>query len=252
MAKLGGPITISAQDLYSTTTVPEHAVGALAWDWNTGKAFRYSLIGTTATVAGSLYQEAVRDTQFVNMAVGTAGAVGDQFIQVTNGTTTVVPTQYKYGTINIYTAGTDLIGDEYTIMGVSGVLTSGGALNVYLDRPLRYAVTTSAKVNMLPSPWAGIIVAPTTQTGMIVGGAIYAHTASTSTVFQYGWLQTHGTFNVLSDSSTYAIGSDLGGPAANTAGAPAVYAAGTTHQRVGTARQAQASTNGITMFLQID
>lgn len=252
MAKLGGPITVTAQDLYTTTTVPEHAVGALAWDWNVGKAFRYTLMGTTLLVAGSLYQEAVRDTQFVNMTVGTAAAVNDQFIQVTNGTTTVVPTQYKYGTINVYTAGTVAIGDEYTITGISGTLTTGGALNVYTDRPVRYAITTSATVNVLPSPWAGVIVAPTTQTGMIVGGAIYANLASTSTVFQYGWLQTHGVFNVLSDSSTYAIGSDLGGPAANTAGAPAVYAAGTTHQRVGLARQAQASTHGIVMFLQID
>jgi hypothetical protein len=252
MAKINGPIAITAQDLYTSTTVSEHPVGALGWDWQVGKAFRWTLNGTTAMVAGSLYQEAVRDTQFVNMAVGTAAVVGQQFLQITNGTTTVVPNQYVGGTINIYTAGTDPIGDEYTITGVSGTLTSGGALNVYLDRPLRYAVTTSATVNMLPSPWAGVIVAPTTQTGMIVGGAVYAIAASTSTVPQYGWIQTHGVFDVLSDSSTYAIGSDLGGPAANTAGAPTVYAAGTTHQRVGVARQAQASTHGITMFLQID
>jgi len=252
MAKLGGSITVTASDLYTTTTVPEHAVGALAWDWNVGKAFRYSLIGTSALVAGNLIQEAVRDTQFVNMTVGTAAAVGDAFIQVTNGTTTVVPTQYKYGTIHIYTAGTDLIGDEYTVTGVSGTLTTGGALNVYTDRTVRYAITTAATVNILPSPWAGVIQAPTTQTGIIVGGAIYANAASTSTIFQYAWVQTHGQFNVLSDSSTYAIGSDLGGPCANTAGAPEVFAAGTTHQRVGVARQAQASTHGISMFLQID
>lgn len=252
MAKINGPTTITATDLYTTTTVPEHRTGAIAWDYNQGKAFRFSLIGTTALVAGNLVQEAVRDTQFVNMAVGTAAVAGATSLQITNGTTTIVPTQYLYGTISVYTAGTVVICDEYTIFGVTGTLTSGGALTVYLDRPLRYAVTTSATVNMFPSPWAGVIVAPTTQTGMIVGGAIFANTASTSTVFQYGWVQSHGEYSVLSDSSTYAIGSDLGGPCANTAGAPEVFAAGTTHQRVGVARQAQASAHGIDMFLQID
>lgn len=244
---------MAAQDLYSSTTNPQHAVGALAWDWDTGKAFRYALNGAAALVKGNLLQEAVRDTQFVNLAVGTAGVVGDLFLQITNGTTTVVPTQYRGGTINVYTAGTDLIGDEYTILDVTGTLTSGGALKVWLDRPLRYAVTTSATVNMLPSPWAGVIQAPvTTATGMAVGGAIFEIAASTATVFQYGWVQSHGTFNVLSDASTYAIDSNLMSPCSNTAGAPPVFAAGTGHQSVGVARQAQASTHGIVMFLQID
>lgn len=248
MSSINGPLVVAAQDLYTSVSAsPEHRIGALAWDYNSGKAFRYALVGASALVAGNLLAEAARDTQFVGMAVGTAGAVGDQFIQVTNGTTTVVPSQYVGGTININTAGTDLIGDEYTITNVTGTLTSGGALKVYLDRPLRYAVSTSATVNMLPSPWAGVIQNPaTTPTGMCVGGAIFAIPAT-----YYGWVQTHGTFNALSDGQTAAVGSDAGG-FSGTAGATTVYAAGTGKQRVGVYRQAQSNGAGITVFLQID
>lgn len=255
MAKITGSNFISSADLYKATSssgAGPQSVGAYAVDGNTGKGFRYALNGAVALVAGNLLQDAVADTQFINMAVGTAGVAGDTFIQVTNGTTTVVPTQYLGGSIGVYTSGTSLIGEEYTITGVTGTLTSGGALNVFLDRPLRAAISTSATVNMKPSPWAGVIQAPaTTQTGIPVGVAIYAIPASTATVFQYGWVQTHGQCNVLSDGSTFAIGSDVGTPS-GTAGCVTVFAAGTTHTSVGIARQAAASAKGISVFLRID
>ncbi len=120
-------------------------------------------------------------------------------------------------------------------------------MQVYLDRPLRLAISTSATVNMKRSPWSGVIQAPaTTQTGMAVGVAIYPIKAA-----QYGWVLSHGESNVLSDGSTFAVGSNVGTPS-GTAGCVTVFAAGTTHQLVGVTRQAAASGKGITMFLQID
>lgn len=253
MASNTGPTFLSSIDLYKADTVKVQSVGQIVWDGNTGKAFRYALNGAVALVKGNLLQEAVADTQFINLGIGTAGAVGDAFLQVTNGTTTVVPTQYLDGTINVYTAGTVALGDEYTITAVTGTLTTGGALNVYTDKPLRYAYSTSAKVNMFASPWAGVIQAPvTTQTGMPVGVAIYEIPASTSTIFQYGWVQTHGICNVLSSGDTFAVGSELGTPCITAGGSPGVYVAGTTHSRVGIVRQAAASGHGIVLFLQID
>ena len=253
MANITGLSLLGGIDLYKSQTSPSTSVGALVWDNSTGKAFRYALNGASALVKGNLLQEAVADTQFINMAVGVAGVAGDLYLNITNGTTTVVPTQYVGGTINVYTAGTVALGDEYTITAVTGTLTSGGAMQVYLDRPLRYAYTTSAKVNMFPSPWAGVIQAPvTTQTGMPVGVAIYEIPASTATVFQYGWVQTHGICDILSSGATFAVGSEVGTPCVTAAGSPDVYAAGTTHARVGIVRQAAASGHGITIFLQID
>lgn len=248
MAHLTGPSILTNTDLYtSTATVPlGRSVGDYVLGAN-GKGFRLAKAGAVALVKGNLLQAAAQDTTYENMAIGTAGAVGDMYLQVTNGTATITSEQFAGGTINVYTAGTVAIGDEYTIKKITGTLTTGGALKVYLDRPLRYAYTTSAKVNMKRSPWSGVIQAPaTTQTEMAVGVAIWEIPAT-----EYGWVQTHGVCSVLSDGSTFAVGSDVGTPS-GTAGCVTVFAAGTTHQRVGVVRQAAASAHCITAFLQID
>lgn len=247
MAKLSGFPTIPPLDLYTSSTINQgYRFMGMRFDAD-GRTYRYALAGASALVKGNLLQESAEDTTYENMAIGTAGAVGDQFLQVTNGTATITSQQFEGGSIGVYTAGTVAIGDEYKITGVTGTLTTGGALNVWLDRPLRYAYTTSAKVVMKRSPWSGVIQAPaSTQTGIAVGVAIYEIPAAS-----YGWVQTHGECTVLSDGSTFAVGSDLGTPS-GTAGCVTVYAAGTTHMRVGVSREAAASAHGISAFLQID
>lgn len=249
MALITGQSLLSEADLYSNTATPgdQMSIGQQAFDGNTGKTFRYSLVGGSSLVAGNLLQESAEDTTYENMAVGTAAAVGDAYIQVTNGTATITSAQFVGGSISVYTAGTVAIGDEYTITAVTGTLTTGGALKVYTDRPLRYAFTTSAKVVMKRSPWSGVIQFPaTTQTGIPVGVAQYVITNA-----QFGWVQTHGVTSVLSDGSTFAVGSEVGTPS-GTAGAVTVYAAGTTHSKVGMVREAAASAHAISAFLMID
>lgn len=247
MAKVTGIGQLSGIDLYTVDTTPNQTIGTIVWDGNTGKAFRYALVGGSDLVMGNLLQAAAEDTQFENMAVGTAGVVGDASLQVTNGTTTVVPSAFVGGSLSVYTAGTVAIGDEYTITDISGTLTSGGALKVFTDRPLRNAFSTSAKVVMKKSPWSGVIQSPaTTQTDMAVGVALTAATSA-----NYTWVQTHGLASVLSDGSTFAVGSNVGTPS-GTAGAVTVFAAGTTHMLVGVAREAAASSHAISVFLQID
>lgn len=248
MAHLTGPSILTNTDLYtSTATVPlGRSVGDYVLGAN-GKGFRLAKTGAVALVKGNLLQESAQDTTYENMAIGTAGAVGDMYLQVTNGTATITSEQFIGGSISVYTAGTVAICDEYTIKRVTGTLTTGGALKVYLDRPLRYAYTTSAKVNMKRSPWSGAIQFPaTTQTGMPVGVAIWEIPAT-----EYGWVQTHGVVTALSDNSTFAVGSMLS-PSLATAGAVGVNVAGTTHGTIGWARQAAASAHGISMFLMID
>lgn len=249
MGYITGLGTLSSIDLYnSTTTVPGGLyVGAMAFGAQ-GQIYRFGLVGGVTLVVGNVLQSPVEDTTYENMAVlasaiATAGTV--QTVNITNGTATITSPQYEGGSVSVYT--TPDAGSEYTILGVTGTLTSGGALTVTIDRPLQTAWTTSTKVNMKRNPWNGMIQAPTTQTGIPVGVAMYAAANAT-----YTWVQTRGMCAVLSDSSTYAVGSEVGTPCANTAGAPAVYAAGTTHSRVGTVLQAQASTHWVSIYLQID
>jgi len=248
MASLSGELTLGGADIYASSAVPSMMIGQLIWDGKTGKAFRYVLNGTSALVVGNLIQASVRTAQHENLAIGTAAAIGDKYLQVTNGTTTIVPADFIGGTIGVYTAGTVAICDEYTIIGIGGTLTTGGALKVYTDKPVRYVYSTSATVNLKKSPWSGVIQAPiTTATEMPVGVAVYPIPAS-----EYGFIQTHGVTAMLSSNQTAAVGSMLGTPCLDAAGAATVYAAATAKAAYGVARMGNATGCGISVFLRID
>jgi len=249
MASLSGKDTMSPLDLYSSETTPQGELGQCVWDVKTGKAFRYvSVDSSAALVVGNLVQASARTAQHENLAIGTAAVAKDTYLQVTNGTTTIVPADFLGGTISVYTAGTVTICDEYTIIDIKGTLTTGGALKVYTDQPVRYAYTTSATVNMKKSPWANVIQAPiTTATEMPVGVAIYPIPASS-----YGWVQTHGVMTMLSSNQTAAVGSMLGTPCLDAAGAATVYAAATGKAAYAVARMGNATGAGISVFLRID
>ncbi len=248
-AKFSRVLTLEGQDVYSSDTVQNHPIGTVAFADYGSKMFRYSLVGGSNLVAANVLQEAAEDTQFENMAVLASPIIlpqaGAQTVNITNGTTTVVPSDFIGGSVVVYT--TPDLGKEYTILGITGTLTSGGALVVTLDHPLTTAWTTSTKVVMKKNPWSGVIQEPaTTPTGMAVGVAPWAIPTAT-----YGWVQTHGPAQVLSDGSTFAVGSEVGTPS-GTAGAATVFAAGTTHQCIGVVREAAASGHAISVFLQID
>ena len=247
MAAVTGQSFITSSDLYTSTASPGDGMrmGQLAYSGE-GKAFRYSLAGGTTLVVGNLLQESAQDTSYENMSV-LANAAGDTTLNVTNGTATITSEQFRDGSLSVYTAGGIAVGDEYTVKGITGTLTTGGALSVAVDRPLRTAWTTSAKVNMKRSPWSGVIQFPTTQTGVPVGIAIYPITNA-----QYGWVQTHGVAAALSDGSTFAVGTDVMTSVGGTAGAVSVYSVATTKAHVGVARQAAASAKAISIWLQID
>jgi len=209
-----------------------------------GKEFTLAVAGASNLVAGNLLQEPAENTGLENAAVATAAVVGQPYLNITNGSTTITSAAYAGGSIGFYTAGTVPIGDEYTIINVTGTLTNAGSMNVWLDRPLRYAVTTSATVVMKPSPYNGVIQMPaTTPTGAAIGIAIWPITAT-----YMGYIQTRGVASVLSDGSTFAVGSAVGTPS-GTAGAVTVYAAATTKQAIGVAREAAASAHAISVNL---
>lgn len=247
MANISGNAVLNTNmvDLYATTTNDPGpwSIGQIAYGVN-GKAFRLALVGASNLVMGNALQSSAIDTTYTNMAVGTAGSVGDTTLQITNGTATITNAQYEGGSISVYTAGTVAIGDEYTITSVTGTLTTGGALTVGIDRPLRAAFTTSAKVNMRRNPFSGVIQSPTTLTGSPAGVAMFAATAAT-----YAYVQTHGVGAALSDGSSIIVGSAIALPS-GTAGAVILSAAGLAN--VGYAMQAAAAAHAIGVFLQID
>lgn len=251
MANIAGPAFIGEIDLYQTTTVQPsgYSVGQILYGPN-GKSFRFGLVDpSTALVMGNMLQGSVVDTSYTNMAVATAITAaqitaGTNQINITNGTATITSQMFEGGSLSIYTAGTVAIGDEYTILGVTGTLTTGGSLTVTVDRNFRTAITTSAKVNMRRSPFSGMLQAATTLTASCAGNAMTAAAAAT-----YTYVQTHGVGAALSDGSSILVGSGVAVPSA-TAGAVILEAAGLAP--VGYAMQAAAAAHAIGVFFQID
>ena len=245
MATLNAPSKLGWIDLYtSDTTIPSgYSLGMLQYG-SDGKAFRYAKAGASALVVGNVLQSPAIDTQFDDMAVPAAVASGSAgAIVITNGTTAVAANDFVGGTLSV--SVTPGLGEEYTILGHS-TATSGSALSVYLDRPIRTAWTTSTKVTLRKSPWGGVIQAPTTLTGVTVGVAVYAIPSG-----EYGWVQTKGIAGVLSDNSTGAVGSALSNSAA-TAGAAGVFVAGTGRSMIGHANRALATGKVVPVYLNID
>jgi len=243
-ADLSGTGLLTAIDLYTSDTVATHKLGQMHYSGS--KIFRYVKAGASNLVVGNLLQAPVIDTQFDDMAVPAAVASGfdavGSGVVITNGTTAVSAGDFKGGTLTV--SVTPGLCEEYTIIDNSAA-ANGAALTVYLDRKIRTAWTTSTKVT-LRNVYNGVIQAPTTLTGAIVGVAIYAIPAG-----QYGWIQTKGICGALSDNSSGAVGSDVSNSAA-TAGAVGVMVAGTGRAVVGQTTRALSSGKGVPVNLRID
>lgn len=207
MANLSGYQIISDTSLYSSTTIKGESLGQLGVD-KLGRKFRYVQAGGSVLVTGTLLQAPARDTQFTGLAVASAAAIGDTTLSLTNGTTTTTQDQFQggYAVVSESTG----IGQVFAIIGNS-VATSGAALTVTLEDPVRVALSTSSKVTLY-NQYGGVIISPTTRTGKTVGVAIFPIPA-----LSYGWIQSGGPSACLSDATVAAVGEALS-PSTTTAG----------------------------------
>lgn len=242
MANITGTPTITEVDLYSSNTTPDSkfGLGQLVFGKN-GKAFRYALADGTLVV-GNLVQGPAIDTQFDALVV-IVGAVGATSLTCANGTTAITAGQFRGGTVIVNV--TPNLAEEYTIVDHSTAI-SGATLTLYLDRPIRTAMTTSTRLVIRRSPWSGVIQSiASTITASIAGAVIYPIASG-----EYGWLQTKGVAAVLADSSSILVGSGLIGGSTATAGACTLGVAG--FPSIGFAMQAANGGKPIPVFLTID
>jgi hypothetical protein len=184
-----------------------------------GRGFRYALVGGVSTVAGKVYQSSALDATNLQPSGGlgvAAQAIGDT--QVTVSTSTTVAVNALAGGYLSVNASTG-VGQLLRIKG--NTATSGATgLVIYLEDPIRVALTTSSKVIVTPHPYSGVVVEPGTPTGVIVGVA-----PSVITNAQYGWIQTFGVASVLFTGTGVAgkvVGSLSGGTSGSSA--PAIAA----------------------------
>lgn len=219
MPRSSAPALITGTDFYSEETNPSTNIGALAWT-DDGRAFRYVLAGASALVAGDLQQTQAEDTNFNQMAVQAAAAVGVKEISITLGSTATTANLFDGGILTIDTAPG--LGQVFTILSHE-VKDAAATCKFTVLEPVMVALTTSSKATVRANPFKKVIIFPTTSTGMPVGGAIKAITAA-----KYGWIQSHGMGGALSDATVTANDAQGLAPSAGTAGAVTqVVAAGT-------------------------
>jgi hypothetical protein len=211
--------SISGQELFTDSATQSMSLGGYV-ETEDGRGFRYVKVGAVSTVPGKVYQSPAEDTTNLNPSGGlavAAAALGATQVTLT-GSLTIAANLLSRGlmTVNI----TPGLGQVYKITGNTAV---AGAANcvVTLEDPIRVALTTASKVNLKANPYNGIVVAPATMTGEIVGVA-----PSIISAGNFGWIQTRGLCSCLF-TGTGTAGTAAGVLQAGTIGSLAPAIAGT-------------------------
>lgn len=190
---LTGDPQAAGQLLFSSSSTAFHDLGEKMVT-DDGRAFRYAKAGASALVQGKLQQAAAEDTSEQGLTP-TATAVGATTL-TTSSTVTVTANQYAGG----YVVVTVTPGEGYSYKIKSHPAATAAALTLTLEDPILVALTTSSRIDLVASPFNGVIIAPTTLSGAVAGVAVYPIAAG-----EYGWLQTHGPCPVLADGAN-AVG----------------------------------------------
>lgn len=242
----------------STDASLETLVGS-KYDSSDGREFVLVQVGGSNIADGVMVQGPAAVGNFTGLSPATSGTtgysasypiaatVGGKVIQLATGATGALANRFAQGYLNVV-EGTGL-GQTLKIASNSLASTTS-ALVVTLEDAFTGVTSTDSRFTLTLCPWGspngtnvttdGVIVTPaTTLTGQVLGATLYPLTASTSTVANYGLVQTKGPVAVLG-SSTVALGIDVGCPVSGVAGAIETYtvAAG---PRVGTTIVATAS-----------
>lgn len=155
-----------------------------------GRRFRYARAGSAALVVGNLLQAPAEDTgdQAITPAATSVGATS----LTTSSTMTVTANQYAGGYIVVTV--TPGLGQVFKIKGHAAFTAAAATFD--LEDPVQVALTTTSRIDFVPNPYNGVILAPTTLTSSLVGVAVNDLTAS-----QYGWIQVGGPCAMTNDAA---------------------------------------------------
>lgn len=194
---LSGGLVISSTDIYSNDETQMHPYGARGQD-KYGDCYRYSKMPGDKS-AGYLLVGKAREANHQNIALSAAAAVGDTLVIPTLGATAVDANEYDGGYFNFTDVSPE--GEWYRIVSHEAAALST-ACDIYLERPLLTAATTSSEVALVHNIWNE----PTLS-------QLIAEPASGVTVVDvdhsekpYTWLKTNGVTPVLVDNSNITVG----------------------------------------------
>jgi hypothetical protein len=163
-----------------------------------GREYRYTHVGATALVVGSLNQGVVHTTNYSAEAVGTMAAGVTTLTGVGSTGADGEIDQFKFG--YAYT-------DNATTLPMMRIrsntlITNGAATGtITLFTPTPTIIAAGNTLCYFENPWEDVIVKPASaNTSIVVGWCRVAATA-----LYWCWLQTHGPSTCLYDSTTTAI-----------------------------------------------
>jgi hypothetical protein len=195
MSKISGIVTVSAQDIFTSSTTQQHQLGAVAQTAD-GRRFKYSQVGSVATVPARMYQSASQVAAHRNLAPvldvtnGSTLAVGSNKLTVTLGATAVTANQYAGGFI-VITAGAGA-GQTLLISSHSAAAASS-SLVLTLEDPINTTLLVgTSKVDLVPNGNIGAVVTPNGITGAVIGVPLAVFPA-----LSYAWFQVQGLAPVI-------------------------------------------------------
>lgn len=193
--KLGGVAQVldfNPYEIVTTDNAQAHNIGERVYDAD--RIFRYAVAGE-ALAAGYMTTEPTGNTNLSTMAV-ISGALGAKVINFTNAATTTTAGYFDEGYVCVsYGTG---IGQTYKIERMAA-LVSGASSYVYLFDPIKVALDTTSKIDIVANPWNRVLHTAT-ATLHPTGVPLRAVTAAGD----YCWLQTRGVCAVFSDGTIAA------------------------------------------------
>jgi len=158
--------------------------------------FRYAKCGAAAVTIGKLLQQAVvgNAAWIRNVAVAAIAAIGATSVTITTPAGGLTVNKLKDGYLFVDTANG--AGAVYKIKSHPAA-DAGASCVITLVDPLEVALTTDSKVGLRANLYDGVIVNPTTPTGVPVG--VVNH--SSFTAAYYAWIKTKGIVALLTNGT---------------------------------------------------
>lgn len=196
MSSITSDLLVSPQDLYISSSTIGATLGTRGVTRD-GRQFRYVYSGGVALVPGTLLQCKAETTAWENLTA-VAASVGATSISASS-TVTVTANQWSGG----YAIITVTPGQGYMYQISSNLAYTAAAPTINLSDAIVVALTTSSRIDVVPSNYSEVIINPTTATGNPIGAAITA-----TPVNNYGWIQTGGVTTLLADGAV-TVGTSL-------------------------------------------
>ena len=169
------------------------------------RVFRYGGISSAGAVsAGKLVQQPALVANHSQMTATATTAVGATAISVeTQGDTDLTADEYNEGYLSVNDSGAGTGEGQFLKVKDHPAHDHSDDASVIITtyEPLVTALTTDSELTLIYNPYSNCIVAPTTETGAVVGVTNIDMTAS-----YFGWFQVRGPRCVLIDGSTLILG----------------------------------------------